>query len=190
MLSGAVLYTVKPLFIVFVWGLKKKQWIWENNRCGSHSWNRICLGIIEIERWIWENELSRNDRGFTVSLFEFGFCESECRGPLTWHGQFFFGSGCRGSPYIFIRGTTVILHTWESSSCLYWHPGNVTMSSTRFFLLANLIFDFGKCKLWIYLDMTHVWVRSRGEPELCIIQLLVGLPSAIHIHVSSFCILC
>jgi hypothetical protein len=29
--------TVKPLFIVFVGGLKKKQWIWENNRCGSHS---------------------------------------------------------------------------------------------------------------------------------------------------------
>jgi hypothetical protein len=29
--------TVKPLFIVFVRGLKKKQWIWENNRCGSHS---------------------------------------------------------------------------------------------------------------------------------------------------------
>jgi hypothetical protein len=29
--------TVKPLFIVFVGGLKKKQWIRENNRCGSHS---------------------------------------------------------------------------------------------------------------------------------------------------------
>jgi hypothetical protein len=29
--------TVKPLFIVFIGGLKKKQWIWENNRCGSHS---------------------------------------------------------------------------------------------------------------------------------------------------------
>jgi hypothetical protein len=30
-------YTVKPLFIVFVGGLKKKQWIRENNRCGNHS---------------------------------------------------------------------------------------------------------------------------------------------------------
>jgi hypothetical protein len=30
-------YTVKPLFIVFVRGLKKKQWIRENNRCGSHG---------------------------------------------------------------------------------------------------------------------------------------------------------
>jgi hypothetical protein len=29
--------TVKPLFTVFVGGLKKKQWIRENNRCGSHS---------------------------------------------------------------------------------------------------------------------------------------------------------
>jgi hypothetical protein len=29
--------TVKPLFIVSVWGLKKRQWIQENNRCGSHS---------------------------------------------------------------------------------------------------------------------------------------------------------
>jgi hypothetical protein len=29
--------TVKPLFIVFDRGLKKKQWIRENNRCGSHS---------------------------------------------------------------------------------------------------------------------------------------------------------
>jgi hypothetical protein len=42
-------YTVKPLFIVFVGGLKKKQWIWENNRCGSHSLNRIRSGTIEIE---------------------------------------------------------------------------------------------------------------------------------------------
>jgi hypothetical protein len=31
------LSTVKPLFIAFVGGLKKKQWIQENNRCGSHS---------------------------------------------------------------------------------------------------------------------------------------------------------
>jgi hypothetical protein len=30
-------YTVKPLFIVFIGGLKKKQWILENNRCRSHS---------------------------------------------------------------------------------------------------------------------------------------------------------
>jgi hypothetical protein len=29
--------TVKPLFIVFVGGLKKKQWIRENSRCRSHS---------------------------------------------------------------------------------------------------------------------------------------------------------
>jgi hypothetical protein len=29
--------TVKPLFFVFVGGLKKKQWIRESNRCGSHS---------------------------------------------------------------------------------------------------------------------------------------------------------
>jgi hypothetical protein len=29
--------TVKPLFIVFIGGLKKKHWIWENNRCRSHS---------------------------------------------------------------------------------------------------------------------------------------------------------
>jgi hypothetical protein len=54
--------TVKPLFIVFVGGLKKKQWIWENNRCGSHSWNRIRSGTMEIEQWIRENELSGNDR--------------------------------------------------------------------------------------------------------------------------------
>jgi hypothetical protein len=54
--------TMKPLFIVFVGGLKKKQLIRENNRCGSHSWNRICSGTIEIEGWIWENELSGNDR--------------------------------------------------------------------------------------------------------------------------------
>jgi hypothetical protein len=53
--------TVKPLF-VFVGGLKKKQWIRENNRCRSHSWNRIHSGTIEIERWIRENELSGNDR--------------------------------------------------------------------------------------------------------------------------------
>jgi hypothetical protein len=54
--------TVKPLFIVFVGGLKKKQWIRENNRCRSHSWNRICSETTEIERWIQENELSGNDR--------------------------------------------------------------------------------------------------------------------------------
>jgi hypothetical protein len=30
-------YMVKPLFIVFVGGLKKTQWIRENNRCGTHS---------------------------------------------------------------------------------------------------------------------------------------------------------
>jgi hypothetical protein len=54
--------TVKPLFIVFVGGLEKKQWIRENSRCGSHSWNRIRSGTIEIERRIWENELSGNDR--------------------------------------------------------------------------------------------------------------------------------
>jgi hypothetical protein len=57
-----IMYTVKPLFIVFVRGLKKKQWIWENNRCGSHSWNRIHSGTIEIERQIRENEFSGNDR--------------------------------------------------------------------------------------------------------------------------------
>jgi hypothetical protein len=50
---------VKPLFIVFV---KKKQWIRENNRRGSHSWNMIRSGTIEIERRIRENELSGNDR--------------------------------------------------------------------------------------------------------------------------------
>jgi hypothetical protein len=55
-------YTVKPLFIVFVWGLKKKQWIQKNNRCGSHSWNRIRSGTIEIEQRIRENELSGNNR--------------------------------------------------------------------------------------------------------------------------------
>jgi hypothetical protein len=55
-------YTVKPLFIVFVRGLKKKQWIWENNICGSHSWNRIHSGTIEIEGRIRENELSGNNR--------------------------------------------------------------------------------------------------------------------------------
>jgi hypothetical protein len=49
-------YTVKPLFIVFVGGLKKKQWIRENDRCGIRS------GTIEIERQIRENELSGNDR--------------------------------------------------------------------------------------------------------------------------------
>jgi hypothetical protein len=54
--------TVRPLFIVFVGGLKKKQWIRESNRCGSHSLNRICSGTIEIERQIRENELSGNDR--------------------------------------------------------------------------------------------------------------------------------
>jgi hypothetical protein len=41
--------TVKPLFIVLVQGLKKKRWIWENNRCGSlHKINKndqICLHI-------------------------------------------------------------------------------------------------------------------------------------------------
>jgi hypothetical protein len=46
--------TVKRLFIVFIGGLKKKQRIRENNRCGSHTWNRIHSGIIEIERWIRE----------------------------------------------------------------------------------------------------------------------------------------
>jgi 1-phosphatidylinositol-5-phosphate 4-kinase len=35
--EGTISYTVKPLFIVFVGGLEKKQWIRENNRCGSHS---------------------------------------------------------------------------------------------------------------------------------------------------------
>jgi hypothetical protein len=54
--------TVKPLFIVFVGSLKKKQWVRENYRCGSHSWNRIRSGTIEIERWIPENELSGNNR--------------------------------------------------------------------------------------------------------------------------------
>jgi hypothetical protein len=54
--------TVKPLFIGFVGGLKKKQWIQENNRCGNHSWNRIRSGAIEIEWWIREIELSGNDR--------------------------------------------------------------------------------------------------------------------------------
>jgi hypothetical protein len=65
--------TVKPLFIVFVGGLKKKRWIRENNRFGSHSLNRIHSGTTEIERWIRENELSGKtsypgtiDRGFTV----------------------------------------------------------------------------------------------------------------------------
>jgi hypothetical protein len=42
--------------------LKKKQWIQENNRCGSHSLNRIRSGTIEIEQRIRENELSGNDR--------------------------------------------------------------------------------------------------------------------------------
>jgi hypothetical protein len=56
------LITVKPLFIVFIGGLKKKRWIRENNRCGSCSLNRIRSGTIEIERWIRENELSGNDR--------------------------------------------------------------------------------------------------------------------------------
>jgi hypothetical protein len=56
------LYTVKPLFIVFMGGLKKKQWIRENNRCESHSWNRIHSGTIELEWWIWENELSGNNK--------------------------------------------------------------------------------------------------------------------------------
>jgi hypothetical protein len=55
-------YTVKPLFIDFVGGLKKKQWIRENNRCGSHRSNRIRSWTVEIERRIRENELSGNDR--------------------------------------------------------------------------------------------------------------------------------
>jgi hypothetical protein len=45
---------VKPLFIVFVGCLKKKQCIRANNRCGSHGWNRIRSGTIEIERRIRE----------------------------------------------------------------------------------------------------------------------------------------
>jgi hypothetical protein len=53
---------VKPLFIVFVRGLKKKQLIRENNRCWSHSLNRIHSGTLGIERRIRENELSGNDR--------------------------------------------------------------------------------------------------------------------------------
>jgi hypothetical protein len=57
--------------IAFVGGLKKKQWIWENNRCGSHSLNRIRSGTIEIEWRIRENELPRNDRGFTVFILLF-----------------------------------------------------------------------------------------------------------------------
>jgi hypothetical protein len=43
-------------------GLKKKRWIRENNRCGSHSLNRIRSGTTEIEQKMWENELFRNDR--------------------------------------------------------------------------------------------------------------------------------
>jgi hypothetical protein len=54
--------TVKPLFIIFVRGLKKKRRIQENNRCGSHSLNRIHSGTTEIERRIRENDLSGNDR--------------------------------------------------------------------------------------------------------------------------------
>jgi hypothetical protein len=30
-------FMVMAIFIVFVGGLKKKQWIQENNRCRSHS---------------------------------------------------------------------------------------------------------------------------------------------------------
>jgi hypothetical protein len=41
--------TVKPLFIVFIGGLKKKRWFWENNRCGSlYKINKnyqICLYV-------------------------------------------------------------------------------------------------------------------------------------------------
>jgi hypothetical protein len=55
-------YTVKPLFIVFVGGLKKKRWIRENNRWGRNSLNRIRSGSTEIEWRIRENELSGNDR--------------------------------------------------------------------------------------------------------------------------------
>jgi hypothetical protein len=44
-----IVNTVKPLFIIFVRGLKKKQWIREKNRCGSLSLNRIRSGTIEIE---------------------------------------------------------------------------------------------------------------------------------------------
>jgi hypothetical protein len=44
---------------VFVGGLKKKQWIRENNRCRSHSWNRIRSGTIEIDP-------GTKDRGFSV----------------------------------------------------------------------------------------------------------------------------
>jgi hypothetical protein len=37
--------------------------VWKrNNGSGSHSWNRIRSGTIEIERRIRENELSGNDR--------------------------------------------------------------------------------------------------------------------------------
>jgi hypothetical protein len=57
--------TVKPLFIVFVWGLKKKQWIWENNSCGSNGLNRIRSGTIEIERRIRESKL-HNQSQFTA----------------------------------------------------------------------------------------------------------------------------
>jgi hypothetical protein len=42
----STLSTVKPLFIIFVGGLKKEHWIRENNRWGSHSWNRIRSGTI------------------------------------------------------------------------------------------------------------------------------------------------
>jgi hypothetical protein len=36
----------------------------KNDRCGFyfHSLNRICSGTTEIERWIRENDISRNDR--------------------------------------------------------------------------------------------------------------------------------
>jgi hypothetical protein len=59
--------TVKPLFIVFVGSLKKKQWIRENNRCGS-----LCkIGFAQEPQKLNDGSGKTSyrgtiDRGFTV----------------------------------------------------------------------------------------------------------------------------
>jgi hypothetical protein len=53
---------VKPEFIVFVRGPEKTSWIWKNDRYEGHGLNMICSETKGIERWIQENDTSKDNR--------------------------------------------------------------------------------------------------------------------------------
>jgi hypothetical protein len=114
----------------------------KNDRCGFyfHSLNRICSGTTEIERWIWENDISGNSR----SRFHCNDTQQNrniCQGILRTHH-------------------TVLLVSWTVSAI--WNSENKNTASWELSLLPSSVGSVKKSKFQsLNLDPTECILFTR-----------------------------